>query len=394
MTSRRKICVVTGTRAEYGILSALMSEMACDNELKLQVVVTGAHLSEEFGHTYQHIEDDGFHIDAKVEMLLPGDSRVSITKSTGRGVMGFADAYDRLQPDLIVVLGDRYEILAAAQAALLMNIPMAHIHGGEITEGAVDESIRHAITKMAHLHFTSTERYRMRVIQMGENPANVFAFGAPGLDNFVRMKLPDLSSLEESLGIKLKAPVFLITFHPETFADDAPQAAVKPLLDSLASFGDATCVITKANADAGGKAINAELGSFAEKFPDRVVLVSSLGQARYLGMLKVADVVIGNSSSGIIEAPAAGVPTVNIGDRQKGRLRAPSVVDCANNSQAISTAILKCLSNSFREEAFAKENPYGQPGLISKEIKGILKTVELEGILVKRFFDMDGNREN
>lgn len=391
MASRRKICIVTGTRAEYGILSALMSEIVCDSELKLQVVVTGAHLSGEFGNTYQHIEDDGFCIDEKVDVLMPGDSRVSITKSTGKGVIGFADAYDRLRPDLIVVLGDRYEILAAAQAALLMSIPLAHIHGGEITEGAVDESIRHAITKMAHLHFTSTERYRQRVIQMGENPANVFAFGAPGLDNFVRLQLPSHSSLEESLGVKLKEPVFLVTYHPETLADETPEGAVKPLLDSLASFGDAMCVVTKANADAGGKTINAELDAFAEKFSDRVVLVSSLGQARYLGMLKVADVVIGNSSSGIIEAPAVGTPTVNIGSRQKGRLRASSVVDCANSSQAISAAIVKCLSNSFRKEAFAQKSPYGQPGLVSKEIKDILKTIELEGMLVKRFFDMDGN---
>lgn len=389
MTSKRKICVVTGTRAEYGLLSTLMGELASDDQISLQVVVTGAHLSEEFGFTYRYIEEDGFGIDVKVEMLLAGDTPQSIAKSTGKGVIGFADAYDLLKPDIVVVLGDRYEILAASQAAMLMNLPLAHIHGGETTEGAIDESIRHAVTKMAHLHFASTERYRDRIIQMGENPKNVFTVGAPGLDNFVRMELPSRSSLEESLGIELKAPVFLVTFHPETLANGSPGAAIQPLLKALASFDNATCVITKANADAGGRAINAELEAFAAKNPTRVLVVPSLGQARYLGVLKIADVVIGNSSSGLIEAPAAGVPTVNIGDRQKGRLFPLSVVNCSATVSSIEEAIRHCLSDTFRESAFGQPNPYGEPGTVSKKIKETLKSVELDGILVKRFFDIN-----
>lgn len=394
MTSKRKVCVVTGTRAEYGILSTLMSEIACDEELTLQVVVTGAHLSEEFGYTYRYIEEDGFHIDVKVDILLDGDTPLSITKSTGRGVIGFADAYGLVKPDIVVVLGDRYEILAASQAAMLMNLPLAHIHGGEITEGAVDESIRHAVTKMAHLHFTSTERYRERIIQMGENPKNVFAVGAPGLDNFMRVDLPSRSSLEQGLGINLKDPLFLVTFHPETLANDSPREAVRPLLKALESFDNATCVITKANADAGGRAINAELDAFAAKYPERVLVASSLGQARYLGILKLANVVIGNSSSGIIEAPAVKVPSVNIGDRQKGRLRASSVLDCANRSPDIAKAIKQCMSKDFLERVFSSENPYGQPGKVSRGIKEILKAADLDDIMVKRFFDIDTYKEN
>ena len=394
MTYKRKICVVTGTRAEYGILSNLMSQIACDDELALQTIVTGSHLSEEFGYTYRYIEEDGFHINAKVDMSLTGDTPVSITKSTERAVIGFADAYDLLKPDIVVLLGDRYEILAAAQAAMLMKIPLAHIHGGETTEGAVDESIRHAVTKMAHLHFTAAESYRQRVIQMGENPRNVFAFGAPGLDNFAAMDLPDRTSLELSLGIELKAPLFLVTFHPETLANQEPSAAVQPLLEALAAFDDATCIITKANADAGGRAINAELDAFAKKYPDRVLVTTSLGQARYLGLLKLVDVVIGNSSSGIIEAPAAGVPAVNIGDRQKGRLRAPSVLDCVNVPLDITKTINMCMSRDFLESVFSSENPYGQPGQISKKIKEILKGINLDHILVKHFFDVDEDKEN
>ena len=384
---------MTGTRAEYGILSTLMSEIARDQQLILQLVVTGAHLSAEFGHTYRYIEQDGFHIDLKVDILLDGDTPLSITKSTGKGVMGFADAYDTLKPDIVVVLGDRYEILAAAQAAMLMQIPLAHIHGGETTEGAVDESIRHAVTKMAHLHFTSAAPYRQRVIQMGENPKNVFAVGAPGLDNFVGMDLPDHASLEESLGFELKKPLFLVTFHPETLIGKDPGATVRPLLDALAAFDNATCIITKANADAGGRAINTELGDFADKYSDRVLLASSLGQSRYLGLLKLVDVVVGNSSSGVIEAPAVGVPSVNIGDRQKGRLRAASVVDCENTSLDITEAIHKCMSKVFRKQAFLCGNPYGEPGKISKEIKEILKGADLDRILVKHFFDLVEDKE-
>lgn len=387
MRLKRKICVVTGTRADYGILSGLMMELLCDDDIDLQIVVTGSHLSSEYGNTYKCIEDDGFRIDAKVDLMLQGDTVAMIAKATGRGVLGLSEAYRILTPDIVVVLGDRYEILAAAQAAMLMNIPLAHIHGGETTEGAIDESIRHAVTKMAHLHFTSTEPYRQRVIQMGENPKNVHAVGAPGLDNFVRIDLPDRAALESFLQMPLLSPLFVITFHPVTLDQNSAEKAVKPLFDALDRFPNATCVFTKANADAGGQSINQELQKYVQKNETRSSLISSLGQARYLGLLKIADVVIGNSSSGIIEAPAADVPTVNIGDRQKGRIRPASVVDCKDDVCAIEGAISLCMSLEFREEFLGQLNPYGRPGDISRKIKEILKSISLEGILVKRFFD-------
>ncbi|WP_033068659.1 UDP-N-acetylglucosamine 2-epimerase [Thalassospira australica] len=389
MTPRRKICVVTGTRAEYGILSGLLFDIRDDDELDLQLIVTGAHLSEEFGNTFTFIEDDGFEITEKVNLLPEGDTPAMVAEATGRGVIGFSRAYSRLGPDVVVVLGDRYEILAAAQAAMLMHIPIAHIHGGETTEGAVDESIRHAVTKMAHIHFTSTELYRRRVMQLGENPKNVHAVGAPGLDNFVRIDLPDRKALEQFLGRPLRSPLIVITFHPVTLDHKSSEEAVGPLFGALDRFPEAVCVFTKANADAGGRRINQELEKYVQKNPDRSVLVSSLGQARYLGLLKIADVVVGNSSSGIIEAPSAGAPTVNIGDRQKGRVRAASVVDCKDTHDDIFRAIQYCMSDQFREKIQGGSNPYGEPGKISRNIKNILKSTGLESLIVKKFFDQN-----
>ena len=319
--NKRKICVVTGTRAEYGLLCPLMKEIQIDDALELQIIATGAHLSPEFGLTYKVIEKDGFTIDEKVEMLLSSDTPVAVTKSMGVALIGFADALARLSPDIVVLLGDRYEILAVAEAAMVANIPIAHIHGGEITEGAIDDSVRHAITKMAHLHFVAAPEYRDRVIQMGENPAHVFEVGAIGIDNIVNMTLMSQGELEESLQFPLGEKFFLVTYHPVTVANARRSDALGNLFDALDAFPDYRVLITKSNSDAGGREINRRLDEYAALRKDRVSCYTSLGQLRYLSAMKYASAVIGNSSSGLLEAPILKTPTVNIGDRQKGRLR-------------------------------------------------------------------------
>lgn len=389
MTAKRKICIITGTRAEYGLLYWLMKEIVADADLHLQVVATGMHLSPEFGLTYQQIEADGLTIDAKVEMLLSSDSPVGIAKSMGLGVIGFADALDRLKPDMLVVLGDRFEILAAAQVAMVARIPIAHIHGGEATEGLVDEAIRHAVTKMAHLHFTAAEPYRKRVIQLGESPARVFNTGAIGLDNLTRLCLLNRSDLENALDFKLNpAPVILCTYHPVTLNEDDAGYSLRELFKALDRLLDARVVFTKGNADTGGRVINQMIDDYASKNPGRVAAFTSLGQVRYLSLLREADLVLGNSSSGIIEAPTARTPTVNIGDRQRGRLKAPSIIDCAESADAITVAIEKALSPEFQKVATEGKTFYGEGG-VSKRIKIILKATRLDGILLKRFHDLE-----
>jgi len=388
MIKRRKICVVTGTRAEYGLLYWLMKEIEADPELQLQIVATGMHLSPEFGLTYRQIEADGFTIDAKVEMLLSSDTPVGIAKSMGLGVIGFADALDGLKPDILVLLGDRFEILSAAQAAMVARIPIAHIHGGEATEGLIDEAIRHAVTKMAHLHFTAAEPYRKRVIQLGESPERVFDTGAIGLDNLLRLKLLSRQELEQSLDLKLEhVPVILCTYHPVTLGEDDAGHALKELFKALDRFPDTKVVFTKGNADTGGRIINRMIDDYASANPGRVAAYVSLGQLRYLSLLRESDLVLGNSSSGIVEAPTARTPTVNIGDRQRGRLKAPSVIDCGESADAIAAAIEKALSPEFRRIAAEGKTYFGDGGA-SARIKQALKTASLEGILFKRFHDM------
>lgn len=389
MTTKRKICIVTGTRAEYGLLYWLMKEIGADPDLQLQLIATGMHLSPEFGLTYQQIEADGFTIDAKVEMLLSSDSPVGIAKSMGLGVIGFADALDRLKPDILVVLGDRFEILAATQAAMVARIPIAHIHGGEATEGLIDEAIRHAVTKMSHLHFTAAEPYRKRVIQLGEAPGRVFNTGAVGLDNLIQLNLLSRAELEKALDFKLNsAPVILCTYHPVTLSESDAGYVLGELFKALDRLPSAKVVFTKGNADMGGRVINQMIDDYALKNPERVAAFVSLGQVRYLSLLREADVVLGNSSSGIVEAPTARIPTVNIGDRQRGRLKAPSIIDCDESVDSILIAIEKALSPEFQKIAAKGETYFGKDGA-SRRIKQILKEISLEGILLKHFHDLE-----
>ena len=382
----RKICIVTGARAEYGLLYWLMKEVGADPDLQLQIIATGMHLSPEYGSTYQQIETDGFSIDAKVEMLLSSDSPVGLAKSMGLGVIGFADALDQLEPDILVVLGDRFEILAAAQAAMVARIPIAHIHGGETTEGAFDESIRHAITKMAQWHFVAAEPYRKRVIQLGETSDRVFNFGAPGLDHLQRLEWIDRPSLEKSLAIKLDPPVFLVTYHPATLSQQKPIAALNELLAALDEFPQATTIFTYPNADTGGRALIERLDQWVATNRHHAKAFVSLGQHRYLNLMHEADVVIGNSSSGLTEAPALKKATVNIGNRQKGRLRASSIIDASEEKELIVAAINKALSKEFRAELPFTKSLYGS-GDVSRRIKDTLKTVTLQ--TQKAFFDIE-----
>lgn len=387
MVLKRKVCVVTGTRAEYGLLSPLIRRIQSDEELDLQLIVTGMHLSPEFGLTYREIERDGFTINAKIEMLLSSDTQVGIAKSIGMGIIGFADALERLQPDIIVVLGDRYEILAAAQAAMVARIPIVHIHGGEATEGLIDEAIRHSITKMAHIHFTATEAYRKRVIQLGEHPSRVFNFGAIGLDNINQLDLLDKDSFEKSIGFVLGKVNFLITFHPITLSKTGPKQAMENLFKALDTFTEAKVIFTKANSDTDGRIINEMIDNYVLEHPSKAVAFTSLGQLRYLSAIKHVDIVMGNSSSGIIEVPFMKKPTINIGDRQKGRLKAESVIDCDESVDSITCAIEKVLSPEFQCCLPKLQSLYGQ-GNVSIRIKEVLKSISLDNIIMKKFYDL------
>lgn len=381
----RKICIVTGSRAEYGLLFWLIKEVAADVALQLQIVATGMHLSPEFGLTYREIERDGFAIDAKVEMLLSGDNASAVTKSLGLGIIGFADAFDRLKPDVVVILGDRFEILAAAQAAALARVPIAHIHGGETTEGAFDESVRHAITKFSQLHFVAAEPYRQRVVQMGEAPDRVFIVGAPGLEYLRRTELLASTELAESLGMPLANPLFVVTYHPATLGSLPPEEAFRELLSALEEFPDATIVFTYPNADTGGRSLVRLIDRFVAQHAERVKAFVSLGQRRYLSLMHASDVVVGNSSSGLIEAPALKKPTVNIGDRQKGRIKARSIIDAEEKREDIVAAIRWALSPTFRESLANMEPPYGG-GDTAERIVLHLKSVK--PTLQKPFFDI------
>lgn len=369
--TRRRVAVFTGTRAEYGLMLPLMRAIQASELLSLQLIVSGMHLSPEFGNTWQRIAADGFDIDAKVEMLLSSDTPVGVVKSIGVGLLGLADALERLRPDLLVVLGDRFEALAVAQAALILRVPIAHLHGGEITEGAYDDSIRHAITKMAHLHFTSTETYRQRVIRMGEGPDTVFNVGAIGIDSLKREAPIDLEALNSEFGFELRPPYFLVTYHPATAADEDPVGSFSALTDALDCYSDHQVLITHPNADNGGRAITARIEDYARRQRGRVHSVISLGQRGYAGAMAHAAAVIGNSSSGIIESPSFGVPTVNIGARQAGRVSAESVLHCAADTQSIAQAIRTALSAEFVEHCRSVVNPYGAGDTTARIVKGL-----------------------
>jgi len=354
--NKRKICVITGSRAEYGLFYPILIKIQESNKLKLQLISTSSHHSTEYGLTYKQIENDGFNIDDKIENLFLTEARSSIVKSTGIATSLLSDSFDRLQPDIVLLLGDRYETHAAATAAMLMNIPIAHIHGGEITEGAVDEQIRHSITKMSYLHFCATETYRKRVIQMGEDPARVFNTGAPGIDNIINLKLLTKSKLEKELNWKLTSKSALFTYHPVTLQESDIEIDLEAILSVLATFSF-NILFTYANADSGGRIINQKIEEFCKIQPSKYKVVKSLGQVKYLSAMKYVNLLIGNTSSGIIEAASFKKPVINIGDRQKGRLRGKNVIDCNLNS--LQDSIKLALSSSFRNNIKNMNNIYG-----------------------------------
>lgn len=382
----RKICVITGTRAEYGLLRWVMQGIKDDPELELQIIATGMHLSPEFGLTYQAIEQDGFLIDRKVEMLTSSDTAVGIAKSMGLGMIGFADALHELQPDLIVVLGDRFEIFAAVSAALVARIPVAHLHGGETTEGAFDEALRHSITKMSHLHFVAAEAYRQRVIQLGEKPDRVFLVGGLGIDNIKRLQLLDRAALEASLDFKLGNRNLLITFHPVTLETATAVSQMEELLAALAVLKDTQLIFTLPNADTDGRAMIKMIEQFVAQHPNARAY-TSLGQLRYLSCVAHVDGVVGNSSSGLAEVPSFKKGTINIGDRQRGRLQAASIINCEPNRESIVEALSQLYSTGFQADLSKVINPYGEGGA-SEKVFNTIKHGAIAGIVKKQFHDL------
>ncbi|WP_300704983.1 UDP-N-acetylglucosamine 2-epimerase [Bacteroides sp.] len=385
--SKRKICVITGSRAEYGLLSGLMQAIQEDDYLILQIIATNMHLSPEFGLTYKEIEKDGFVIDRKVEMLLSSDTANATAKSVGLGTIGFADAYEELRPDMIVVLGDRFEILAAVSAALFYKIPVAHLHGGEITEGAYDDCIRHAITKMSHLHFTSTEEYRNRVIQLGEQPERVFNVGAIGVENIKKTSLLSKEDLEQSLQFHLGNNSILVTYHPTTLEYSTAEEQCRNLLETLEVFFDYRIIFTLPNSDTDGRIIMKQINEFVANNKGRSVAFASLGKVHYLSALQYVSAVIGNSSSGIIEVPSFGIPTLNIGNRQKGRIAAESVIHCGTSKEQIREGLQQVFSEKVKGQARNCNNPYYKENtttLILRELKSIL----LKKLVQKSFYNL------
>jgi GDP/UDP-N,N'-diacetylbacillosamine 2-epimerase (hydrolysing) len=383
-----KICIVTGTRAEYGLLYWTIKKLISDKYFEVQLIVTGMHLSPEFGLTYKQIEDDGIKIDRKIEMLLSSDTSAGISKSIGVGIIGFADAYKELKPDLILLLGDRFEIFSAATAAMITKIPIAHCHGGEATEGLIDEPIRHSITKMSHIHFTSTEQYRKRVIQLGEQPNRVFNVGALGIENINKLKLLNKIDFENSIDLKLSSKVFLITFHPVTLEQSTAEEQFKNLLLALKTFKNTTFIFTLPNADNNGRIIIDLIYDFVSENKNISRAYTSLGQLRYLSAIKHSDLVIGNSSSGLIEVPSFKKPTINIGDRQRGRVCGPSVINCKPIKKEIINSIEIALSKKFNQKLLSTKNPYGIRNS-SIEIVRILKKLSVgDDFVKKRFYNL------
>lgn len=384
----KKICIVTATRAEYGLLKPLIGKVHRADDLDLRLVVTGMHLSSEFGLTYHEIEEDGYPISAKIEMLLSSDTAVGITKSMGVALLGFADYFEAHRPDIVVILGDRYEMLMVASAAMIARIPIAHIHGGEKTEGAVDEAIRHSITKMSHLHFTSTEEYKNRVIQLGENPKSVYNVGALGIESIRTLPLMGKSELETDLGFSFGDCAIMATYHPATLDRLSSREQISNLLDALDRYPEVFVIFTKANADADGRVINQMIEEYASKNNDRCKVFTSLGQLRYLSALQYCAAVVGNSSSGILEAPSMGIPTVDIGDRQKGRTSPESVIHCKNTTESIEDAIALALSEECRTKAREAKNPYEKTDTSGTILQVICASLDRGISLKKEFYDI------
>ena len=385
----KRIGIMTGTRAEYGLLKPLMQEINKDNDLELYLIVSGMHLSPEFGMTYKEIEEDGFQINAKVEMLLSSDSPAGISKSIGLGVIGFTDEFQRADLDMLILLGDRYEALSAAISAMVMRIPIAHLHGGELTEGAIDEGIRHSITKMSYLHFTSTEQYRNRVIQLGENPERVFYVGALGVENIKKINLMTKEELERSIHFEIDENTVIVTYHPVTLENNTVEEQFLNLLEVLDRNPKIRMIFTKANADTNGRIVNELIDKYAAQNSERACAFVSLGQKRYLSALKYCRIVIGNSSSGIIEAPSFGKPIINIGDRQKGRICADSVINCGYTQQEIQQAMETALTKEFENKASNCRNPYEKENTAANIISVIKDYLLNDKIKLKKgFYDI------
>ena len=386
----RKICVVTGTRAEYGLMSRLIRLINDSDKTRLQLIATNMHLSPRFGNTYQEIEADGIKIDKKVPIIDDNapDTAVETLRSMSRALSGFAEAYAKLNPDLIVALGDRYEILAAATAALIERIPVAHLHGGEITEGAYDDAIRHIITKMSHLHFTSTEEYRRRVIQLGEQPERVFNVGALGVENIKKLPLMSKGEIEKEIDFKIDDNTILVTYHPVTLGNRTAKDDIDDFIAALEDRQDLRVIFTMPNSDTGGQLIVDAINGFVTRNAERTKVYKSLGVLRYLSVMKQVAAVVGNSSSGLLEVPSFGIPTLNIGDRQNGRIAAESVYNCAPDKESVLNGLTKVLSKEFRELAFAVRNPYEKANT-AEEIFKVISTYPLDRLVQKRFYNIN-----
>lgn len=385
---KRKLCVVTGTRAEYGLLSRLMRMIKDSDQTQLQIIATNMHLSPKYGNTYQEIEKDGFTIDKKIPILEDGKDDANATlKSMAKALAGFADAYDELKPDMVVVLGDRYEILAAATAALIERIPIAHIHGGEITEGAYDDAIRHSITKMSHLHFTSTEQYRQRVIQLGEQPERVFNVGAIGVENIKMLPLLSREEIEKEIQFKIDGNTILVTYHPVTLGKHSAEQDINDFLAALEDRTGLRIIFTMPNSDTGGQVITDAINAFVENHYDRARAFKSLGVKRYLSVMRQVAAVVGNSSSGLLEVPSFGIPTLNIGERQNGRIACESVYHCETDKQSILNGLEKVLSPDFKEFAKKVNNPYDKDNT-AQVIFDVISTYPLEQLKQKHFYDI------
>jgi GDP/UDP-N,N'-diacetylbacillosamine 2-epimerase (hydrolysing) len=382
----RKICVITGSRSEYGLLRLVMQEIKESSDLTLQVIATGMHLSPDFGLTFKEIEEDGFQIDRKVETLIGDDSPLGIADSMSKGLVGCAKAFNELNPNLIVVLGDRYEIAVAVLAALVAKIPVAHIHGGELTVGAFDDALRHSITKMSHLHFVAAEEYKKRVIQLGEDPERVFLVGGLGVDNISKLALLNKNELEDSLNLTFQEKSLLITFHPVTLENANSTYQMKELLNALSDLENTTLIFTLPNADTGGLELIQTITDFVSNHPNAYAY-ASLGQIKYLSCIQHVDGVIGNSSSGLTEVPSFNKGTINIGGRQMGRLQSNSVINCDPSFLSIKSALKKLYSREFRSKLQSAVNPYGEGGACLKIVKYI-REISLEAIIKKEFYDL------
>ena len=388
MKVKRKICVVSGTRADFGLLTPLLRQINKDKDLELQFIVTGMHLSTEFGLTYKLVEKE-FKIDKKIEILLSSDSAIGVSKSMGLAQISLSEAFNELKPDIVVVLGDRFEIFSVAATAMILKIPIAHLSGGEITEGAIDDSIRHAITKMSHLHFVATKEYKDRVIQLGENPDKVFNFGELGLDNIDNLQLLSKEEFEKSIKFKLDKKSLLISFHPTTHDSvNVIKHDFEAILEQLSSLTQTTLIFTKSNADEGGRMINLMIDQFVSLNKERAIVFTSLGQLRYLSALQYVDAVVGNTSSGIVEAPSFKLATINIGNRQKGRIQASNVINTSSDTKDLARAFKYLDSKEFIKELKTVKNPYYNKGNTAFKTKEILKNEVLDTLLNKSFFDL------